>query len=120
MYMNRMVGAKGEDYAAHYLHSKGYEIVVRNFHTRYGEIDIIARKKNELVFVEVKTRTKKAFGAPEESISFIKARRLRRTIAKFLLDKPVYVAWRIDVIAIKLNSFEELVDLRHYRNVELY
>jgi putative endonuclease len=118
--MRKKIGLKGELYAVHYLRSKGYEIVANNFYTRYGEIDIVAQKNNRFSFVEVKTRTSDYFGSPEEAISFIKIRRLKRTIMKFLLESPIYKQWQIDVIAIQLNSFEELVDLRHYKNVEFF
>ena len=116
--MKKNIGSKGELYAAHYLQSKGYEIMIRNFYTKFGEIDIVAKKNNKISFVEVKTRTHDYFGSPEESISFIKMNRLKLTIKKFLLNKSIFREWQIDVIAIRLNSFEELVDLRHYKNVE--
>ena len=72
----RQVGDRGEKLAADYLRSRGYDIIESNFRCREGEIDIVARKGETLVFVEVRTRRGRDFGTPEESISPLKQQRL--------------------------------------------
>ena len=63
------IGKKGETVAVRYLKKQGYRIVEQNYRSKVGEIDIIARDKQSLVFVEVKTRTNEKFGLPETSIT---------------------------------------------------
>lgn len=118
--MNKKIGKIGEQYAADYLWSKGYEVLGQNYFSRYGEIDIIAQYKDVLVFVEVKARTSGSFGLPEESVGRTKLRKMKKTIMKYLIENRFYGYWRIDVIAIQLKSFDELRDLRHYMNVQLF
>ena len=64
-----ILGKSGEDRAVKYLTEKGYDIVERNYRSTHGEIDIIAKTEDRLVFVEVKTRKDTSFGEPEESIN---------------------------------------------------
>lgn len=96
------LGYKGEETAAHYLKSKGYEILQNNFTVRGGEIDLIARKNNILIFVEVKTRSNGAFGTGSESVSGFKRMRLRRTAARWLAINRMNddTDYRLDVIEI--------------------
>ncbi len=87
----------------------------RNFSNKYGEIDIIAKDKNTLVFVEVKTKTGIDFGLPEEMVGKGKLARVRQMATIYLKGK--LVPCRIDVIAIVLGKETELVRLTHYQNV---
>ena len=64
MYQNQKIGKLGEKLAAQYLESKGYEILERNFYCRQGEIDIIAKEKTKIIFIEVKSRTSVKYGKP--------------------------------------------------------
>jgi putative endonuclease len=80
------VGRFGEDVAAQHLLAAGLQIVERNWRCRDGELDIVARDRSELVFVEVKTRSSLAFGAPAEAISPAKAARLRRLALRWLAE----------------------------------
>lgn len=116
--MSIRIGKAGEAYASHYLRTKGYEILAVNLHTRYGELDIVSKKNGKISFVEVKTRTQNDFGAPEESFSKKKYIRMKKTISKFFENAVQYTPWQIDVIAVQMNSFEEVTDIRHYKNVE--
>jgi putative endonuclease len=95
-------GNYGEDLAAEYLEEKGYKIRKRNFYFgKTGEIDIIAEKDGELVFIEVKYRTNRSFGEPLESITPKKANTLRRTAEGYLYVNDIYdQACRIDIIVI--------------------
>lgn len=72
----RSVGTEQETKVQEYLQSLGYEIVARNFYTKHGEIDIIAKKDGYLVFVEVKYRADERFGAPEEAVDFRKQKKI--------------------------------------------
>ena len=101
------LGKLGEDIAARRLAEMGYEIITRNWRCSAGEIDIIARHRGELVFVEVKTR----WGAPpEESIGPAKKIKLIELAYSYLRlkdgrDQP----WRIDAVLVELSSAGRLV-----------
>jgi len=117
--MNKSIGKKGEQYAVDYLRALGYEIVRTNYHILGGEIDIISRKESEIVFVEVKTRRSNRYGQGEESITRTKLRRLNLAMHRFLAEQYWRTDYRLDVISIQMNSFEEVCNLRHYKNVPL-
>lgn len=86
--MNRKeLGRTGEELAQAYLTTNGYRIIERNYHTRWGELDIVARKGGNVVFVEVKTRTQTGFAAPEESVNFTKQEHVRRAAGLWLAAK---------------------------------
>lgn len=108
--MKSSLGAFGESWAAAYLQRLGYVILERNVRFREGEIDIVARDGDDLVFVEVKTRRSAAFGTPQESITRARYDRLATAIATFLqqreLEPPSY---RIDVVAILIGSNGQVV-----------
>ena len=96
-----IVGKKGEEIATQFLQKKGYKILERNFYTKQGEIDIIAKDKKEYVFVEVKTRTNKKYGEPIDAIDKRKIKHIKRAIRYYLylnhLEKQTI---RIDAIEI--------------------
>jgi putative endonuclease len=101
---NREIGSLGEKLASDFLYRNGYDIVETNFRCLEGEIDIVARDGDTLVFVEVRTRTGRGFGTPEESITPAKMARLRAAAARYgesRLGLPE--SWRIDVIAIEMD-----------------
>lgn len=92
-----------------HLERQGYQIVARNWRCKLGELDIIASQGPDLVFVEVRTRRGRVFGSPEESITPLKQRRLTRLAQTYLQfretsNTPWSGPWRIDVIAVKLDS----------------
>lgn len=97
-------GKKGEQMAADYLRSKGYQILETNWRMGHLEVDIIATGANMLVFVEVKTRATNAFGEPEVFVDLAKQRHLIRAaniyIGKNGIDKEV----RFDIISVILNE----------------
>jgi len=97
------------------LQRKGYRCIARNFHCRYGEIDlIVTREKRTLAFVEVRYRRSADFGHPAETVSLQKQARIKRSAACFLLQKRKYsmLSCRFDVIAIYAgdNSGDEKID----------
>jgi putative endonuclease len=78
------LGQAGEDVAAQYLTANGFEILTRNFRTRLGEIDIIAKAQKTIIFVEVKTRTSIAFGYPAEYVTRSKQQKLLKAAVYYL------------------------------------
>ena len=94
-------GKRGEDVACEELQKRGYVILDRRFRTRRGELDIVARDGAVVVFVEVKARTDSSFGAPFESITWQKRRRLGQMAAAYLFQKKLGGApCRFDVVAV--------------------
>ena len=76
MYINQKLGKLGEDIISNYIQKQGYKILERNFECSQGEIDIIAKNKNELVFIEVKTRSNTNFGTPSEAVDYKKQKHI--------------------------------------------
>jgi putative endonuclease len=97
----RALGRTGEDLACAYLESRKFSILARGFRMFRGEIDIVARQDETLVFVEVKTRADDSYGRPEESVTPAKQRQIRRIAQGYLLAHPCRDAGcRFDVISI--------------------
>lgn len=116
---NKKTGAAGEKFAAEYLEKAGYKILEKNFHySRFSEIDIIAKEKDTIVFVEVKTRTTSNYGHPLEAITPKKLEHIFQT-AQYYLQKTdeKYKNYRIDVISI-LGA--DKYELEHLKNISLY
>lgn len=109
---NRSVGRDKEALGAEYLEKSGYKILERNFYCRVGEIDIIARDSDTLVFVEVKYRKAAGFGMPEEAVSYVKQEKIYRAAMYYIykFHKTNDVLCRFDVIAV------EGEEIRHYKN----
>ncbi len=111
----RDLGAWGEKVASEYLLAQGYQILERNVHTPEGELDIVAKQGEWLVFVEVKARGSETFGSPEEAITNSKQRRLRKAAWAFLQEQGQLDAdWRIDVVAIDGSLTQGVRRLEHY------
>jgi putative endonuclease len=111
------LGRWGENQAAVYLEGRGYAILERNLRTPYGEIDLVARKQDTVVFVEVKTRSSDSYGLPEESITPDKAAHLLDAARFYIEDHPTPgCIWRIDVIAIQRSSSDRPPQIAHFRN----
>ena len=105
MYKNQLIGQNGEDIAVNYLKSLGYEIIERNFSCRQGEIDIIARYKNETVFIEVKARTNSLYGMPADAVNEKKQNRLTKAIKYYIYRNHLENEFiRIDVIEVYLSG----------------
>jgi putative endonuclease len=83
------LGASGEDAVAEWYRSRGYEVVVRNWRCREGELDLIVRQGRTFVFCEVKTRSSTAFGYPVEAVTRAKQTRVRHLAARWLADAPM-------------------------------
>ena len=98
------LGKKGEDLALRYLKKNGYRIFERNYVCKLGEVDIIAKEKDTLAFIEVKTRTSTAFGPPQLAVNAAKQMQLSKVAQYFLKEKCLEdVKARFDVVAIVLG-----------------
>ena len=101
----RDTGILGEKLAGDFLKKRGYHILETNYRCPEGEIDIVAKRKDSLVFVEVRTKTSTEFGSPEESITPAKKERMR-TAALYYRQAHgnLPMTWRIDVVAVELTQ----------------
>lgn len=116
MFNTREYGTGGEDIAATFLEEKGFTILHRNFHLgRQGEIDIIARTGDLVVFVEVKRRRSDAYGGPLYSVGSSKKRRMRRIAEGYLRANPLLdkgaIMYRFDLLSIENGSIEWVQDI---------
>ncbi len=97
---NQRIGKWGEEMAVTYLTEHGYEILARNARTPYGEIDIVTKQDDTLIFVEVKTRTSNSMGLPEESITPRKRQHMIAAAEHYAAEHEMD-HWQIDVISIE-------------------
>ena len=114
--MNIPLGKVGEKAACEFLQAKGYQIIEQNFRCRIGEIDLIAKDKNILVFVEVKTRFSTHCGQPFESVTYHKQQRLIKLAQVYLKFKhrTVNVMCRFDVVSITIKDQKQ--EIKHLLN----
>lgn len=112
----RNIGNRGEDLACGLLEDKGYVICARNYRCKFGEIDIIARRENTFVFVEVKYRKGSGSGYAEEAVPYAKQRKICATADHFRMRMQITerYGFRFDVITI--NDGE----VTHYENAFSY
>ncbi len=115
----RALGVWGESLAILHLEAHGYQILDRNWRCRLGEIDIIARQNEELVFVEVKTRRGTKMGSPEEGLTKVKSKRLVKLSQLYLVEADLDVDWRLDLVAIQVDEKMSLLRLEHLPNAIL-
>ena len=101
--MKTASGKAGEDHICQWLKGQGYIIVARNYHSRYGEIDIIAQKGSYRAFVEVKTREEGSLVQPFEAITPQKQKKLLATAKDYLSQNPVELQPRFDAAAVYLR-----------------
>ena len=100
-------GRGGEELAACYLRAMGYQIYFRNFRCRFGELDIVARRNRELLFVEVKTRSGEGYGTPAEAVDARKQRHLTQAGAFFLQRFGLqHMDVRFDVIEVRIHHIQ--------------
>ena len=115
---SKQSGNYGEDLAAKYLKNNGYKILERNYRIRGGEIDIVAKEGETLVFVEVKTRYSHEFGTPVESMTFWKIKALLKT-ALFYIQKIKWGAkeYRLDFISVDFSDNPEDPKIELIKNI---
>ena len=105
----KATGRAGEDAAVQCLEKMGYTILERNYRLRIGEVDIIARDKEYLVFIEVKTRRSKTFGSPFEAVDTRKQQQIIQVASVYVRGKEVPV--RFDVVAVHLSGQDVRVEV---------
>ena len=113
----KLLGRKGEDAAADYLKKNNYQILCRNYTCKLGEIDIIARQRDFIVFVEVRSRSSEDFGLPQETINRRKKMKLRN-LARYYLKETgrSNENCRFDVIALVFEESGDVERLEHIEN----
>lgn len=105
LYKKHKIGIYGEDKAVEYIKRIGYKIIQRNFRCKVGEIDIITKDKDELVFIEVKTRTSIKYGKPIEAVDAIKKKHMYKSIQYYLINEKIEHDFiRIDAIEVYLRN----------------
>jgi putative endonuclease len=115
--VRQKLGRLGERLASDALEGRGYRIVEHNFRCRAGEIDLVAREGEDLVFVEVKTRRGSAYGLPEEAVNARKARKIQEIACYYLdLHNLPECSWRIDVVAVQFSPAGKLEEIRVYQH----
>lgn len=114
---NKVVGAIGEERAREFLKRNGYKILARNFRTSLGEIDLVARKKGIIIFVEIKTRATSSLGPPYLSVTRPKQQHIIRCALAYLKRYGLTDSdWRIDVVSVKLDQGYEVENIEIIEN----
>jgi len=114
--MNKL-GKTGETIASEYLAKNGYIIREKNYRNFLGEIDIIVEYKNEIIFIEVKTRKSNQYGYPEETVHLAKQKKIIKTASGYITRKKLKGKnYRFDVILIYLSKKNNIEEIRHIEN----
>jgi putative endonuclease len=102
---SKALGSKGEDLAVQYLKKKGFKVIERNYHCSAGEIDLIAREGNTLVFVEIKARSSSDYGLPQEAVDRFKQKKMIEVARAYMAERHLTedIAARFDVVAVHLT-----------------
>jgi len=107
------LGRRGEDAAVRALRKRGYEILERGYRRLRGEIDVIARDRGTFVFIEVKTRTRRDFGPPEDAVNAAKQAQVRRIAEAYLSERKLgSPPCRFDVVAVETGA-DGTLSIRH-------
>lgn len=116
MNRNQEIGKLGEDLAVKYLKNKKYIILDRNYRCRQGEMDIIAKDEEKIIFIEVKTRTTIKFGRPAEAVNYIKREHLQNIARYYLYTRKITnIPIRFDVVEIYL--WEKEYSVNHIKQI---
>ena len=114
---NKDIGSFGEALARDYLISKGYKILNMNFRNKFGEIDIICKKNNLLIFCEIKSRYSHSFGSPIESITCYKQKQIIKLSELYLISKKYYnFNVRYDIIEVIFNTITSSHIINHVQD----
>ncbi len=113
------IGKIGEQMVADFLKSKGYIITAKNYHSKFGEIDIVAESREYILFVEVKTRKKGSLTTPAEAVSKSKQRKIVLTAYDFLSKLRARISYRFDVAEVYYEITKDgefKADLNYIKN----
>ena len=125
MTYKQKIGQIGEEAACAFLKKHNFTIVERNYWKKWGEIDVVAQRGDDLRFVEVKTVSRATFKKddyePEDNLHPWKRKRLRRVIETYLLEKDLGddIDWQVDAISVYLNEKGETVHVEHLEDIVL-
>lgn len=112
--LGKLLGRSGEDRASRFLAEQGFRILERNYRISAGEIDLIALDRDTIVFVEVKTRTSDAYGAPELAVDHRKQTRMTKAALAYLKSRNLHqMPCRFDVVAITRTPEERIELIRN-------
>jgi putative endonuclease len=115
---NKQLGKRGEEIALDYLINNKFKIIVCNYRSKFGEIDIVAQKENKIFFVEVKTRANLDKGMPYEAIDSRKKHQMRKAAIYFLLENDYKkYKYTLGVVSILFKGFDE-VDLKFFESID--
>ena len=112
------LGQKGEEFAVKYLQNNGYEILEKNYRFLKAEVDIIAKKQNVLIVVEVKTRSTNYFGSPQDFVNPKKIKLLVTAIDNYIIEKDLDIEVQFDIIALIQERGEFKIE--HFKNAFLH
>jgi len=111
---NKKKGNKGEDQAAEYCIALGYEVLYRQYRNRFGEIDLICKDKDTVIFIEVKNWDTLGMDSLEYSINYKKQRTIHRMAEHFILENEIYDKWykRFDLVFVsgRTSKLEHIID----------
>ena len=117
LFKSKTVGDMGEKEAVKFLKKNGYKILETNFKTKFGEIDIIAKKDKYICFVEVKTRSSAKYGEPKEAVNFHKQKKILSVAKYYLAKQKEDTLCRFDVIEVKYNKENNKVtEINHIKD----
>ena len=115
---NKIIGNRGETIARKYLEHNNYTVIGQNYHSGHLEIDLIARRNNQLVFIEVKTRIKNRESLTENPLNKWQTANLKRAIVDYCYKNRVnFDTVHLDLIVILINQSRKTADLKHYQDV---
>ena len=103
--IRKALGSRGEDLAVKYLKKKGYKVIERNYRCQWGEIDLVARQGDTVIFVEIKARTSSDFGLPQDAVGRFKQEKLIQAARAYMAEHHLQetIPARFDVVAVQLT-----------------
>ncbi len=111
------IGDIGEEYAVKYLKKNKYKILTRNFSSKAGEIDIICRKKDTLIFVEVKARSTNNYGTPAEAVNYFKQKKIINCAKYYIMKHKINDMFiSFDVIEVFMDLNHKAIKINHIKN----
>ncbi|UOD34927.1 YraN family protein [Deferribacteraceae bacterium V6Fe1] len=106
--MKLFKGKKGEELALNYLKNNGYELIEKNFKSKFGEIDLVMKDGEVVVFVEVKYRLSEDYGSPKDAVTYGKIKKIIKTAEYFIVKNNLNSLYRFDVVSIFKDNIEHI------------